>query len=50
VSPSELQAAPAIDGDHDDLVRTLAVKGGTIVALLELASIAKGSGDERSNG
>jgi hypothetical protein len=37
-----LHAAPTIDGHGDELVRTLAVKGSSVVALLELPSIING--------
>jgi purine-binding chemotaxis protein CheW len=42
VSETELHAAPTIDGHGDELVRTLAVKGSSVVALLELPSIING--------
>lgn len=42
VAESDLQAAPAIQDNGDEIVKTLAVKGSSVVALLELSSILNG--------
>ncbi|WP_293867766.1 chemotaxis protein CheW [uncultured Alsobacter sp.] len=39
IQETDLQAAPAIQGNGDELVKTLAVKGPSVVALLELPAI-----------
>jgi purine-binding chemotaxis protein CheW len=39
IQETDLQAAPAIQGNGDELVKTLAVKGQSVVALLELPAI-----------
>ena len=42
VTETELQAAPAIQDNGDEIVKTQAVKGSSVVALLELSSILQG--------
>lgn len=39
IQETDLQPAPAIQGNGDELVKTLAVKGPSVVALLELPAI-----------